>query len=328
MRSTVWATRAAGVFTALFGIGTSIGAFAGHDEFAGFPHAAWPGAAVLLLASAAVLTRRRWAVWALAVVLLAGSCWLLLNLVELALTGTVTDRHGDPAWPAFLQRLALTAAGALLVAAVARRSPGGVRPPAHAAPVRIRRIAYAGCLAWLPYGAGHLLAVVGVPGLEPHGDRPTYSMAAALCTGLGLAVFLLLGLVRPWGMTFPRWTILLAGRRVPRFLPIVPVWLIAPTFVLYGLGAAVYVGLVMGGALRWHGRTGFGALAYIGVAMPISFAGYGLALIVCAVSYQLRTRPTPAAHSPTPGANPPDPNRRTALDHVTGPAADRACETS
>ena len=188
---------------------------AGHDEFAGFPHAAWPAAAVLLLASVAVLTRRRRAVLAVAVVLLAGSCWLLLNLVDLALTGTVNDRHGDPAWPAFLERLGLTAAGALLVAAAVRRRTGGVRPPAHAAPARIRWIAYAGCVAWLPYGGVHLLSVLGVPGLEPDGFRPSPSMAVALCVGLGLAVFLLLGLVRPWGMVFPRWTILLAGRRAP-----------------------------------------------------------------------------------------------------------------
>jgi hypothetical protein len=296
----------------VFGIGTGIGAFAGHDQFAGFPHAAWPAAAVLLLASAAVLTRRRPPILAVAVVLLAGSCWLLLNLVELALTGTVTDRHGDPAWTAFLERLGLTAAGALLIAATVRRRTGGVRPPAHAAPARIRWIAYAGCMAWLPYGGVHLLCVLGVPGLEPDGYRPTPSMAVALCVGLGLAVFLLLGLVRPWGMEFPRWTTLLAGRRVPRFLPIVPVWLIAPTFVLYGLGAGVYAMLLMGGVLQWHGRTGLDALSYIGVAQPISFAGYGLALTACAVSYQLRTRPTPATLSPTPGADSSEPRSRPA----------------
>jgi hypothetical protein len=51
--------------------------------------------------------------------------------------------------------------------------------------------------------------------------------------------------------------------------------------VLYGLGAAVYVGLLMGGVLQRHGRSGFGALGYIGLAQPISFAGYGLALTVC-----------------------------------------------
>ncbi|MFI5914028.1 hypothetical protein [Dactylosporangium sp. NPDC051541] len=137
----------------------------------------------------------------------------------------------------------------------------------------------------------HLLSAAGVPGLEPEGYRPTASMAVALGAGLGLAVFLLLGLVRPWGMAFPRWTLWLAGRRVPRFLPIVPVWLIAPTFVLYGLGAAVYVTLLLAGVLEWHGRSGFAALAYIGIAQPLSFAGYGLALTTCAISYQLRTRP-------------------------------------
>jgi hypothetical protein len=304
---------ATAAFTALFGIGTGIGAFAGHDQFAGLPHTAWPGAAVLLLASAAVLTRRRWAAWAMAAVLLAGSCWLLLNLIQLALTGTVTDRHGDPAWLAFLERLGLTAAGALLIATTARRRTGGLRPLAHAAPARIRWIAYAGCVAWLPYGGVHLLSAFGVPGLEPEGFRPSFSMAIALCVGISLAVFLLLGLVHPWGMVFPRWTILLAGRRVPRFLPIVPVWLIAPTFVLYGLGAGVYVMLLMGGVLQWHGRTGLDAVGYIGVAQPISFAGYGLALTACAVSYQLRTRPTPVTLAPTLEADSSKPSSRTAL---------------
>ncbi len=322
MPSTFRPAVAAILFTALFGIGTGIGAFAGHNEFAGFAHAAWPGAAMLLLASLAVLTRRRRAVWALAVVLLGSSCWLLLNLVELALTGTVTDRHGDADWLAFLQRLALVAAGALLVATLARRGTGGVRPPAHAAPVRIRRIAYAGCVAWLPYGGVHLLCAFGVPGLEPDGYRPSYSMAAALCAGLALAVFLLLGLVRPWGMAFPRWAIPVAGRRVPRFLPIVPVWLIAPTFVLYGLGAAVYVGLVMGGMVQWHGRSGFAVVRYIGFAQPISFAGYGLALTICAVSYQLRTRLRSDTHSPKPGPDSPEPDEQTALDHVNVHAVD------
>jgi hypothetical protein len=286
---------------------------AGHDEFAGVPHAAWPGATVLLLASVVVLTRRRWAVWALAVVLLAGSCWLL-NLVELALAGTVTDRHGGPCLagvpatprPDGCRR----AAGRGRCAAQHWRRPAGrARRPGADPPDRLRRLCR---LAAVRRSAP--ARRVRVPGLEPDSDRPTYSMAAVLCVGLGLAVFLLPGLVRPWGMVFPRWTILLADRPVPRFLPIVPVWLIAPTFVLYGLGAAIYVGLLTGGVLRWHGRTGFGALSYIGVAMPISFAGYGLALTACVVSYQLRTRPTPAARSPKPGADSPKPTGQTALD--------------
>jgi hypothetical protein len=174
-------------------------------------------------------------------------------------------------------------------------------------------------MAWLPYGGVHLLSVLGVPGLEPDGYRPSPSMAVALCVGLGLAVFLLLGLVRPWGMVFPRWTILLAGRPVPRFLPIVPVWLIAPTFVLYGLGAGVYVMLLVGGVLQWHGRSGLDAVGYIGVAQPISFAGYGLALTVCAVSYQLRTRPTPVTLPPNLGADSSEPPVIPHFDHISLP---------
>jgi hypothetical protein len=80
--------------------------------------------------------------------------------------------------------------------------------------------------------------------------------------------------------------------------------------------------------LRWHGHSGVGAVAVIGWAMPISFAGYGLALTVCAVSYQLRTRPTPAAHPPTLGTDSPAPHRRSAPDHVTDLAEDRAHEIS
>lgn len=46
MRSRVRVAGATAAFTALFGIGTGIGAFAGHDQFAGFPHAAWAATAI------------------------------------------------------------------------------------------------------------------------------------------------------------------------------------------------------------------------------------------------------------------------------------------
>jgi hypothetical protein len=62
-------------------------------------------------------------------VLLVGSCWLLLNLGEPPLTGTVTDRHGNPARLAFLEHLGVTAAGALLVATTCAE-PLTERPPA------------------------------------------------------------------------------------------------------------------------------------------------------------------------------------------------------
>jgi hypothetical protein len=266
-------------------------------------------------ATAALATVRPWggrlprglvagAVWTAAGLCLAGSCWLLLNLCQLALQGTVTDRHGRPDWLPFGERLGLTVAGALLVTtALARRRTvaGARRGDVHplvpsgprAASRRVRRIAYAGCVAWLPYAGLHTLGALGVPGVEPGGYQPSPEMAIALWIGIGLSIFLLLGLVSPWGQVFPRWAPPLAGRRVPRLLPIAPVWLIAPTFVLYGLGSGVFVLLIAFGALSWQGDFGL-----IGYGQPISFAGYGLALVIAAASYQARTRPDLAAEPP------------------------------
>ena len=102
---------------------------------------------------------------------------------------------------------------------------------------------------------------------------------AAGAVGIALAVFLLLGLVRPWGMVFPQWTVWLAGRRVPRFLPLAPVWLVAPTLALYGTGSLGYAFF-----------TEYGVIG-LGGAASLAFGGYGWALTVAAVSYQSRTRP-------------------------------------
>ncbi|MFC7639917.1 hypothetical protein ACFQX6_01805 [Streptosporangium lutulentum] len=38
-----------------------------------------------------------------------------------------------------------------------------------------------------------------------------------------------------------------AGRRVPRFLPLTPVWVVAPTLALYGLGGGIYTVLATAG---------------------------------------------------------------------------------
>ncbi|TDD88958.1 hypothetical protein E1298_14620 [Actinomadura rubrisoli] len=113
-----------------------------------------------------------------------------------------------------------------------------------------------------------------------------------------LGVFLLLGLTHSWGQVFPRWAPPLAGRRVPRWLPLVPAWLGALTLGPYGVVAALAyllpsaVGLtdlpddgVMQG---WSGWT----VAACGIG---AFGVYGVALGVAAWSYQRRTRPRCAA---------------------------------
>jgi hypothetical protein len=83
---------------------------------------------------------------------------------------------------------------------------------------------------------------------------------------------------------------------VPRLLPIVPVWLFAPTLVLYGFGSAVYALLLVTGVMTWDG----GDLGLIGFGEPVSFVAYGAALAVAAVSYQSRTRPVPVRGAACP----------------------------
>ncbi|GIH80062.1 hypothetical protein [Planobispora longispora] len=311
-----WAGPVASGAAAAYGCVLLVAALMGYRSFLGvtdlgLPDVTWPGAAVLLVGSvvAAATVRPRGArvppvavsagAWGVAVLALAGSCWVLLNLIQLVLTGTVTDRHGDSDWVTFAERLCLAVVGALFAAtalAHSRRRAGvcprcgrahppqasGRRYPApHAAPPAVRRIAYTGCCAFLPYLVLHALGAAGVPGIEPDGFRPAWSMVLAGVCGVGLAVFLLLGLVRPWGMVFPRWTPWLAGRRVPRFLPLTPVWVVAPTLALYGTGS----GILAGAGILGDGLFG------IGGAASLAFGGYGWALAVAAVSYQLRTRP-------------------------------------
>jgi hypothetical protein len=313
-----WVGFAASVWALLYGCVVLVAAAAGHRQFVDVAYLAWPAAAVLLggaVAAAATirgprhrLSRRAVsiAVWTVAALSLAGSCWVLLNLIELVLTGTVRDVDGRSDWVGFAQRLGLAATGALFVATAVswqRRTAGACTrcgqahssrmsgrryPDPHPAPLPVRRVAYAGCAIFVPYLVLHGLGAAGVAGIEPHGFRPPWPAVAAGVLGVGLADFLLLGLVRPWGMVFPRWTLWLAGRRVPRFLPLVPVWLIAPTLALYGTGSLVYAFF-----------TDYGVLG-LGGAASVAFGGYGWALGIAAISYQTRTRPTCDLSGPLP----------------------------
>ncbi|MGE7386385.1 hypothetical protein ACQKM2_13010 [Streptomyces sp. NPDC004126] len=110
-----------------------------------------------------------------------------------------------------------------------------------------------------------------------------------------VGIFLLLALLYAWGQVFPRWTTVLAGRRVPRLLPLVPAWLTGVPLMLYGAVLIVMAPLTAVGVLPeippsppytsssgivW--TAGFGGLA---------FAGLGTGLVVAARSYAARTRP-------------------------------------
>ncbi len=152
------------------------------------------------------------------------------------------------------------------------------------ATTRIRQIAHLGSVAFVPYYACHLMRFANLPpfrGTRLADAGVLFIPAFILCTALP-ADFLLLGLVHSWGLVFPRWTVWPAGRRVPRFLPVVPVWLVAPTLTGYGTGMWIY--LLISGPATFPDYL-------LSCAAATAFAGYGWALGVAAISYQRRTRP-------------------------------------
>lgn len=307
---------AAGAWAALYGLALTIAALAADRSVLNVRSLTWPAVAVLGAgAILAGLSRSAWSarvpargltigLGAVAAAGLAASCWILLDLISLVVTGRVESPDGTSNWRTFFERVGFLLVGVLFSAAAVtwhRRSAGACvrcgrrhapswtlrrHPAPHAAPTAVRRTAYAGCCAFLPYLSAHSLGALGVPGIEPIGFRPPLYFVLPLAAGIGLAVFLLLGLVRPWGMAFPRWTVWLSGRRVPRALPLTPVWLIAPTLSLYGIMLVVIAALLATGAMAGDGEPP----VLIGAA-GLSFGGYGTALAVAAVEYQRRTRP-------------------------------------
>ncbi|MEV8533100.1 hypothetical protein [Streptomyces sp. NPDC051211] len=230
---------------------------------------------------------------------------LLMDVITLMLG------QGVDSWASAANK-ALAAVGAVLLAATARsdRLPGGtaVRAPS-AAPQRLQLAAWAGTLAFLPYAAMKLVwasggTFAGITGeemlavserngasgifltLESWGLDPTALLAA-------LGVFLLWGLVRPWGQVFPRWTLFLRGRRVPRWLPLAPALLGAATLAPYGAVGVGYLALATTGVATmrrgdFHSSADALLVGWIGM---VAFAVYGIALTIAARSYWLRTRP-------------------------------------
>ncbi len=231
---------------------------------------------------------------------------LLMDLI------TLMFGQGVDSWVAATNH-ALAAIGVLLLTATARsrhRSPNGACAPAPScAPARVQIAAAAGTVAFVPYSAMKLFWAFGGTfagtsieeilviskrngasefwlTLESWGLDATVLLAA-------LGVLLLWGLVRPWGQVFPRWTLLLHGRRVPRWLPMAPALIGAATLAPYGLLGIGYCALATVGAVTMRP----GDFPSSGDALSVSwigmtaFAVYGAALAIAARSYWLRTRP-------------------------------------
>lgn len=206
----------------------------------------------------------------------------------------------------------LAATGALLLAATARPSgrpsAAGVMRPPSAGSRSVQLAAFAGTVAFLPYMAMKFVWVSGgtfagttreeMVAISEHNGASeiwlsleSWGLDGTVMLAV-LGVFLLWGLVRPWGQVFPRWTLWLRGRRVPRRLPLVPAFIGAATLAPYGVFGLVYTTLCTAGVLEMR-RGDFDSssdallVAWIGLS---AFAVYGVALIVAARSYWLRTR--------------------------------------
>ncbi|WP_236053939.1 MULTISPECIES: hypothetical protein [Streptomyces] len=230
---------------------------------------------------------------------------LLMDVITL-MVGQGVDSQASAA------NKALAAVGAVLLAATARsdRLPAGTAVRASAAASRLIQLApWAGTLAFVPYAAMKLVwasggTFAGITGeemlavserngasgifltLESWGLDPTALLAV-------LGVFLLWGLIRPWGQVFPRWTLFLRGRRVPRWLPLAPALLGAATLAPYGVVGVGYLALATSGVVTmrrgdFHSSGDALLVGWIGI---VAFAVYGIALTIAARSYWLRTRP-------------------------------------
>lgn len=216
--------------------------------------------------------------------------------------------------------LAITArtVGGPAAAAVAPAPSGPAAPSGPSAATRsVRLAACAGTVAFLPYVAMKLVWVsggtfAGVTGeqmlaiserngasgiwltVESWGLDGTVLLAA-------LGVFLLWGLVRPWGQVCPRWTPWLRGRRVPRGLLLVPAVIGAATLAPYGALGAGYMALATTGVVTMR-QGDFPSpedALLVGWIGMVAFGVYGFALIAATRSYGKRTRPFL-----TPGAGP------------------------
>ncbi|GGW55386.1 hypothetical protein GCM10010503_35540 [Streptomyces lucensis JCM 4490] len=225
---------------------------------------------------------------------------------------TLVFGEGVDSWAAAANHM-LAAVGALLLTATAvsdRHPPGGTTAPAPScAPVGVQLTACAGTVAFLPYAAMKLIWACGgtfadvskeemLAVSERNGASEIWLTleswgldATVLLAALG--VFLLWGLVRPWGQVFPRWSPLIRGRRVPRWLPLVPALIGAATLAPYGVLGLGYCALATAGVVTMRQGDFHSPGDALLVSWPgmIAFAVYGVALAVAARSYWLRTRP-------------------------------------
>jgi D-alanyl-D-alanine dipeptidase len=332
-----WAPAAAGVWGVLYAAVEVTWAVAEVDV-PWSPDASYPPATQLLLAALAVaaglvsLATRRPRRGLLAPLVLAIAVFTAGMASLPAYVVTLASFSGVDSATGLAQVLASTVGVVVLVlvaVAYRRRSRGTcprcgrahpgphdgplVHPPATVASGRTRGAVYLLMCGLLPWAAVKTVWTLGgdALGVSAEGWRAANageSAAAEALSAVGVdvtvlaaaaGIFLLLGLMYPWGQVFPRWTLVLAGRRVPRLLPLLPAWLAAVGLSAYGAVLVVYAPLTALGVLpRLEAEPPFttsAGLTWMVAFGGLAFGGLGFGLLTAARSYAARTRPVCAA---------------------------------
>jgi small-conductance mechanosensitive channel len=148
--------------------------------------------------------------------------------------------------------------------------------------------AYAAAAAAIAFVPLHLVWALGIPlwvneaffDRWHHDGGGTY--LAVLNVLAVLPAVLALALVRPWGLTFPRWTPVFAGRGVPRMLLIAP----AAALSVCLLGYATFAAFTLPG--QWHDPAAIFSpwIVVFGIPQFIVWAG---GLLIATRSYARRT---------------------------------------
>jgi hypothetical protein len=261
----------------------------------------WVAAAVGIVAALALLATsgRR---------LVSSFGWLAVVLLLWAAVGIVFDAFraffwvtGIPAgdfalvdWPGFLTRTVAFVATISLA-----RATLSYQRASRGSCMRCGRIdgVQAANKPWL----GYLACVLSVvyPGVKYYwwlggsfGRPPVYTegfpvLETALLIG---GAVLSLALVRPWGRIWPRWVLGLAGRRVPRGLPIAAGWGLSAALLLQGLIPvfATINHLFGGPALPFDTNS---PNSWLILVVYGSWALFGAALLGATITYQGVTKP-------------------------------------
>ncbi|MFF7994975.1 hypothetical protein ACFZDG_35035 [Kitasatospora xanthocidica] len=168
--------------------------------------------------------------------------------------------------------------------------PAAVPPPSRRATRAAHLSALSATVGFIPL---HAVWAFGVPlWADETRFRDWYAGGGgpyllSLSAMAALAGVLALSLVRPWGVVFPRWVPLLAGRRVPPRTLAATASTVAVFLLLYTAWAAAL------SVAQWN-EPGVFSRWIVVYGIP-QFLVWGIGLLVAARSYRARTAPCPSS---------------------------------